>query len=235
MKRKSSKIRVILYAVYSVILLHLFYSNAWASPAVSTDKHTYDQGDQIRVHFSGAPGLEGDWICIVPSEQPDTAAGDYRYLPTMTSQGTLTFFAPGPGHYEVRAYYNYRRIGYVVSARHAFTITQNWSSEKPRYHRELSHGDSRLYTERDTYTRGERIRVHFSGAPGLEGDWICIVSAGSPDTTAGIYQYIPRGDRTGHVIFRAPRPGYYEVRAYYNYRRDGYVVSARHAFTVVNK
>ena len=43
-------------------------------------------------------------------------------MPHGQSQGVLTFEAPVPGKYEVRAYYNYSRNGYVVSARHSFTV-----------------------------------------------------------------------------------------------------------------
>jgi hypothetical protein len=46
-------------------------------------------------------------------------------------------------------------------------------------------------TEKSTYRYGEKIYVHYSGAPGLRSDWICIAPAGSPDNTVGTYQYIP--------------------------------------------
>jgi len=226
------KAQAVLCTVCSLFLLHVLQGNAWANSRVSTDKDTYAQGDQIRVHFSGAPGIGSDWICIVHAGAPDTAAGDYKYLPEGAGRGVLTFTAPGPGDYEVRAYYNYRRNGYVVSARHTITVNRGWSSRHQQYRRKV-HDRSMLSTDREVYTRGDRIRVHFSGAPGLSSDWICIVRAGAPDTAAGIYQYMPNGVREGHLTFRARRPGTYEVRAYYNYRRNGYVVSARHVFSVI--
>jgi TolB-like protein len=43
----------------------------------------------------------------------------------------LTFDAPGPGKYEVRAYYNYRRKGYVVFARHSFSVVDKSSLAPP--------------------------------------------------------------------------------------------------------
>ncbi len=36
------------------------------------------------------------------------------------------------------------------------------------------------------------------------------------------------------MIFDAPPPGKYEVRAYYNYSRKGYVVTARYSFSVAS-
>jgi hypothetical protein len=87
-------------------------------------------------------------------------------------------------------------------------------------------------TEKDTYKPGETIKVIFSDAPGKDSDWICIVPAGTPDTEAGDYKYMPRGLSQGSLIFDSPTPGKYEVRGYYDYRRHGYVVTGRYPFSV---
>jgi len=89
---------------------------------VRTEKDVYDQGEVIRVHFSNAPGYSSDWICIVRAGSPDSAAGNYKYLPRGVSAGTLSFNPPTPGAYEARAYYNYRHGGYRVSGRYAFQV-----------------------------------------------------------------------------------------------------------------
>lgn len=94
-------------------------------------------------------------------------------------------------------------------------------------------GASIVWTDKDIYHQGEVIRTNFTNAPGNQNDWICIVPAGSPDTEGGDYKYIPAGLRQGILIFSPPSPGQYEVRAYYNYSRNGYVVSGRYAFSVV--
>ena len=91
-----------------------------------------------------------------------------------------------------------------------------------------------ISTDKDTYNLGEPINVKFSNAPGNEQDWICIVPVGSPDTEGGDYKYIPKGFSQGVLIFDSQTPGKYEARAYYNYARNGYVVSGRHAFSVVS-
>jgi hypothetical protein len=98
----------------------------------------------------------------------------------------------------------------------------------------IADGKPFIETDKDTYSHGEKIRVHFYNAPGYSRDWICIVPAGSRHTEAGNYQYIPRQGR-GVLTFRSPRPGRYEARAYYNYSPGGYVVSARYGFTVENR
>ena len=94
-------------------------------------------------------------------------------------------------------------------------------------------GASILTTDRDIYNYGEAIKVNFSDSPGNERDWICIVPVGSPDTEAGDYKYMPKGWSQGSLIFPPPSPGKYEVRAYYNYSRNGYAVSGRYPFSVV--
>lgn len=91
-----------------------------------------------------------------------------------------------------------------------------------------------ISTDKDTYNYGEPINVKFSNAPGDERDWVCIVPAGSPDTEGGQYKYLPKGLSQGVLVFDSPSPGKYEARAYYNYARKGYVVSGRHAFSVVS-
>jgi len=74
--------------------------------------------------------------------------------------------------------------------------------------------------------------LHFYNAPGYAKDWICIVPVGSLDTEAGDYKYIPEGVGQGELIFKSPRPGQYEARAYYNYSPFRYTVSARYRFTI---
>lgn len=89
-----------------------------------------------------------------------------------------------------------------------------------------------VHTDKESYNLGEMIKVHFSNSPGNSGDWICIVPVGSADTEAGDYQYMPRGVSQGVLTFESPSAGKYEARAYYNYSRNGYVVSGRYAFSV---
>lgn len=86
--------------------------------------------------------------------------------------------------------------------------------------------------DRDRYSPGEQITVHFAGSPGDDHDWVCIVPAEAPDDEAGDYQYLPRRQAEGDLTFSVPLPGSYEVRIYYGYRSKGYVVTDRCRFTV---
>lgn len=89
-----------------------------------------------------------------------------------------------------------------------------------------------LTTDKSTYNFDEKIKVSFFNSPGNDSDWICIVPAGSPDTEPGDYKYMPKRLDQGSLLFDPPSPGKYEARAYYNYGRNGYVVSGRHPFSV---
>lgn len=121
--------------VFIIILLMLFAvsqsASADTSSNVKTDKDVYDVGETIRVNFSNAPGYDRDWICIVPAGARDDEAGDYKYMPRGLSQGSLTFDSPQPGRYEVRAYYNYSRNGYVVTGRYSFSVESKASPAGP--------------------------------------------------------------------------------------------------------
>ena len=96
----------------------------------------------------------------------------------------------------------------------------------------IAEGQPLIQSDKETYNYGEAITVHFYDAPGYASDWICIVPAGSPDTEAGDYKYIPEGVKQGVLIFKSPRPGQYEARAYYNYNAFRYTVSDRYLFTI---
>jgi len=113
------------YFIIISIIISFCYNvvHADTTPSlVSTDKDTYNYGETIKVNFSNALGKESDWICIIPSASPDTEAGDYKNMPKGLTQGVLIFDAPTPGKYEVRAYYDYSKKGYVVSARQSFLV-----------------------------------------------------------------------------------------------------------------
>jgi|GEM_PF-833195 len=110
-------------SILAILLLPVFafaYSEAY--PLIQTDKDIYNYGEEIKVHFSNAPGYPRDWVCIVPEGYPDTSAGDYQYIPQGATQGVMVFRPPQPGNYEARAYYGYSPFQYNVSARWRFTV-----------------------------------------------------------------------------------------------------------------
>ena len=65
------------------------------------------------IHEIGYVSLPRDRKTPTP-ETTNISAGKKR--------GTLTFYAPGAGSYEVRAYYDYNTVGYRVAARTGFKV-----------------------------------------------------------------------------------------------------------------
>jgi hypothetical protein len=112
--------------------------------------------------------------------------------------------------------------------------SENAGSMEPRVLQRdgiVADGQPFIETDKDVYYSGEKIRVHYYNAPGYARDWICIVPEGSRNTAVGNFHYIPRGGR-GVLIFKSPRPGGYEARAFYSYSPFRYTISARYDFTV---
>jgi hypothetical protein len=120
----------LLVSIMILLIIAVGYKLALADTAslIKTDKEVYNAGEAIRVKFSSAPGSSRDWICIVAAGSSDNDAGDYKYMPNSVTQGEMIFDAPPPGKYEVRAYYNYSRKGYVVSARYSFSVLDKASA-----------------------------------------------------------------------------------------------------------
>ncbi|MHB8772647.1 MAG: hypothetical protein ACYC7J_16760 [Syntrophales bacterium] len=96
---------------------------AEGAAVVRTEKRLYNAGEPITVLFSNSPGIDSDWLCIVPVGAPDTEAGDFQYLPRGATTGVIGFAPQPPGNYEVRAYYHYRQKGYVVTGRYPFSVS----------------------------------------------------------------------------------------------------------------
>jgi TolB-like protein len=175
MQTTSSKIK----SIVSIILLIMAfcYQTAIAdvAPQVTTDKDIYSAGETIRVNFFNASGNQRDWICIVAAGSPDNEAGDYKYMPDRLSQGVLTFDSPALGKYEVRAYYNYSRNGYVVSARYSFSVVDMATPAKP-------------------VTGAEKIKP-------VESPAVNALPTGSPLISISVFHFIPLSmDATNYGI-----------------------------------
>ena len=183
------------YAVFFIAAVFFFLTGPAAGTSIlNTDKDTYQRGEPVKVMFSNSPGANGDWICIVPTGAPDTEAGDYQYIPKGSSQGTLTFDSPVPGQYEVRAYYNYRRYGYAVSARHGFSV----ASGVPSRERD---------TARPVKPRGDAEKTITAGKPPVAS-----VSKGSSRFSVSVFHFRPLnidasnyGITVTNTLLHAPR------------------------------
>jgi len=97
-----------------------------------TPKDIYDTDEPIVIEYSNMPGNDRDWICIAEASTPtnsDTYIGGYwTNMTGLPTSGTHEFGGLSPGHYEVRAYWDFPKGGYnAIIARHEFRVEEpNW-------------------------------------------------------------------------------------------------------------
>lgn len=89
-----------------------------------------------------------------------------------------------------------------------------------------------VYPLKNVYLPGEPITVAYRGVPGTGGDWVTLVSTGTPADEHGQWLYIEEGSSSGTLSFDGLSPGRYEVRLYLNWPAGGYNVVARQPFSV---
>ena len=92
---QKQRLRIIVSLVVAIAAASLCGPPPSAGAAVvRTDKHLYNAGEPIVVQFSNAPGIDSDWICVVPVGAPDSERGDYQYLPA----GVAPVIAPAAAY-----------------------------------------------------------------------------------------------------------------------------------------
>lgn len=174
MKDRCGRIHVGAVKLVLALFVTLFPCASFAQPNVYTDRDVYYPGEPVRVYYSGAPGRSGDWICIVASDARDDEPGDFQYIPEGSHRGSMFFTAPPSGDYEVRAYYNYRYRGYVVSSRFGFSVSGEYRSHtRPK----LKNAPSRRQKTRTVYSELVKKAQHLLIAYGYY--------QGPPDGIAG--------------------------------------------------
>lgn len=86
---------------------------ASAPVVLSSSKKTYRTGEKITISYSGMPGNAYDWITLVKKDDPPDHYREWFYTKGM-KKGGHTFNAVNPGEYEVRAFYDWPRGGYII-------------------------------------------------------------------------------------------------------------------------
>ena len=186
---------------------------------LSIEKTSFDEGEDIAISYSNAPGLDGDWIGIYRmGEVPGTAdtSDSWDYLNGST-EGTLTLTTNLPkGYY----FANYFLKGYYF---------------EPRERLFFSVGDmiSSVETEKTVYSTDEDIVVEYHNGPGTPKDWVGVFAEGEDpnvdELDAFLYTY---GATDGYVTIEAGTlaPGNYFCSLFINDSYDE--VSPRINFTV---
>ena len=186
---------------------------------LSLNKTKFEEGEDISIDYSNAPGFDGDWIGIYRmGEVPGTSdtSDSWDYLNGSTS-GTLVLSKDLP-----KGYYF---VNYLLKGAYF----------EPRERLYFSIGDmiSSVSVDKDTYTTDEDITVHYQDGPGTPKDWVGVFAEGEDpnvdELDAFLYTY---GATEGDVIIKAGtlKPGNYFCALFINDSYDE--VSPRITFTV---
>lgn len=89
--------------------------------ALSVSKTAYQSGENIAISYSGMPGNTYDWITLVKKDEPPDRYGEWFYT-RGNREGTYTFTAVNTGDYEVRAYFDWPRGGYIIQKKITITV-----------------------------------------------------------------------------------------------------------------
>ncbi len=174
-----------------------------AAPFFRTARDSYRPGEGVQVLWSGLPGNERDWVAIAAAGSPDDqwVGANYHYTRGIVG-GSHTFYGLPIGDYEARVYYNWPDGGYVVQARHPFTVEGDIAVA--------------LTTDRDRYMPGETIAVTWTNLPGGLDDYIVLLpQGGDPIRRPDGLSTGTNGAYNGYFYITAPEiGGTYEVRAY---------------------
>lgn len=84
---------------------------------------------------------------------------------------------------------------------------------------------------RFVFSKGESVKVDYTGLPGSQYDWITLVEESAPEDSYGEWFYT-YGKKSGSYTFKNVQPGTYEVRLYYDWPSGGYQVQGRIKITV---
>jgi hypothetical protein len=176
--------------------------------ALWLDKTTFEQGEQIQVHFEVPSSFaHSAWLGMMPREVPHGAWKDsygyvsYQNLPRRTA-GVIDFVAPyTPGAYDLRIYDStYGQEAVSI----AFTVVIGEEKE------------ALLWLDKATFKPGEKIEVHFTAPSSfLSTAWVGIIpSEVSPNEYKYDFPYQHLNKMTSGVLtFRAPdTPGSYHLR-----------------------
>ena len=188
---------------------------------LTTDKEKYFINEPITIHFTGAPGDPKDYISVPrPNSHPTFQPQNWQYLNGKKS-GSITFESLISGDWEARLYF--KSTGYKIHKTLNFVVTNP---------------ETKISTEKTSYTTQEPIKVIFNGLPGFKRDWLSVISADKDDAVfdkTGEFTWETDGVKEGEKEFPPLKdPGTYQVRAYYDYPTGGYEVKARAEFTVID-
>lgn len=167
--------------------------------SIGTTVGTYTTLDSVSVVWTGLPGNPKDWVAIVPSGAPATAALLWTYTGgEVAGSAAFSVVTIGAGSYVARALSD---DSYTVLAEsQVFTITAAIPAT--------------VFTDKQSYARGESIQLHWTGLRADINNWVGYAPAGSPNSM--VTRWASAGGQTaGSLLLEGPvAPGQYVARAF---------------------
>jgi hypothetical protein len=172
-----------------------------STPLLSTNKAGFNEGEEIQVSYSSAPGLPDDWIGIYKSTDTPGMVASTLWDYTSGTSGTVTFAGLPSGYYFV----NYFLLdGYMEAGeRIIFSVGSDLAV---------------VFSDKFNYQKGETITIGFENGPGTAADWIGILHQNAPPGIAPLVdrQYV-QNLYSGDIAFNLSLdPGQYYAAMFIN-------------------
>lgn len=183
---------------------------------ISTNKTTYDVGEEVVVSFTDMKAIEQDWIGVYPAGANNDWENVVAWAWTGdTRNGSVTFAGLPEGPYQVRSFFD---NSFVMEASTNITV-------------QGAVLNTTITTSKEEYEEGESIRVNFEDMLANDQDWIGIYPVGASNDWDNVVAWAWTGDtQNGHVLLNAVPVGEYEARGFFN---NSFIVRASAPFSVV--
>ena len=152
---------------------------------LTLSKAVYEEGEQIEISYSGAPGNAKDWVGIyIEGQKPgDYDSVEYQYLNGKTS-GVL-IFDPSTEHFWDGKY----EVHLFADNSYQKLYTAHFNV--------LKAGSPWVTTSRSKYDFGETIVISYVNGPGNQNDWIGLHEEGKEGTWPAIKHQKLKGEKSG--------------------------------------
>jgi len=196
------QVRTFFKNTYTVEAQYDFNVSKYVSKVILTAKETFDDKENILIHFENMSGNNQDWIAIYPKD----STNDWKNVITWQwidgkKSGITSFSNLQIGEYEARVFF---KNSFNLEKKILFKVEKSLSNVK-------------LLTDKESYGLNELIYVSFDHMQGNKTDWIGIYPAGSSYEFKNIvmWKYLD-GQVKGEISFYGLEKGEYEIRAFFN-------------------
>ena len=196
------QVRIFFKNTYIVEAYYNFKVSKSESKVELTAKETFDDKENVLIHFKNMSGNHQDWMAIYPKDSSNAWENvvAWQWIRGV-KDGTASFSNLVIGEYEARAFF---KNSFKVEKKIEFKVKKSLSNVS-------------LATDKENYSSNELIYVSFDHMQGSKTDWIGIYPAGSSYEFKNVvdWKYLG-GVSKGEISFYGLEKGEYEIRAFFN-------------------